>query len=153
MHLLNFSRIILIFSLKYSLLNEFIAHLCFIWPPGTCTGATLYVNNPGLLEPDSFIRLSVLSYKHKVKVWNCGLNFEFFLQIMKERSRQISNLLRWIWLEFGCSALLLIQSPKIFTNCKSACAFILFTKNLTFGQNKKIPFSRRRTSRNISRNK
>ena len=49
---------------------------------------------------------------------------------MKKRSRQIFNLLRWIWLEFGCSALLLIQSPKIFTNCKSACAFILFYKKL-----------------------
>ena len=27
-----------------------------------------------------------------------SLNLKFFLQIMKERSRQISNLLRWIWL-------------------------------------------------------
>ena len=26
------------------------------------------------------------------------LNFEFFLQITKERFRHISNLLRWIWL-------------------------------------------------------
>ena len=33
------------------------------------------------------------------------LNFEFFLQITKERFRHISNLLRWIWLEFGCFAL------------------------------------------------
>ena len=44
---------------------------------------------------------------------------------------------RWGWLalrlhQFGCSALLLIQSPKIFTNCKSACAFIFFQKNSTF---------------------
>ena len=27
-----------------------------------------------------------------------SLNAEFFFQIMKERFRQISNLLRWIWL-------------------------------------------------------
>ena len=47
--------------------------------PEHAPGANLYVNNPGLLEPDSFIRLSVLSYKHKVKVWNRGLQDALFL--------------------------------------------------------------------------
>ena len=61
------------------------------------------------IEVENFQRRKNYSKKNEgvfslVKIFK-RLNFEFFLQITKEHFRHISNLLRWIWLEFGCSAL------------------------------------------------